>query len=55
VTLIGRLARARGHRGHGIGEFLLMDALHRSWALSSKVAAFAVVVDAKDKQARVLL
>jgi len=52
VTLIGRLARSRGHRSHGIGEFLLMDALHRSWALSSKVAAFAVVVDAKDEWAR---
>ena len=51
VTLIGRLARAEGHRGHGIGELLLMDALRRSWALSSEIAAFAVVVDAKDERA----
>jgi GNAT superfamily N-acetyltransferase len=48
VTLLGRLAVNGRYRGLGLGEFLLLDALWRSWTLSSEIAAFAVVVDAKD-------
>jgi len=32
----------------GLGELLLMDALHRSWLASRQVASWAVVVDAKE-------
>jgi GNAT superfamily N-acetyltransferase len=51
ATLIGRLAVDRRHQGQGIGEILLMDALHRSWIQSTKVAATAIVVDALDENA----
>ncbi|PWU18246.1 MAG: GNAT family N-acetyltransferase [Verrucomicrobia bacterium] len=52
ATLLGRLAVDVRHRGVGLGEFLLLDALSRSLAASSEVASFAVVVDAKDQSAR---
>lgn len=52
VSLLGRLAVDRAFRGQGMGELLLMDALHRSWAMSKEIAAFAVVVEAKNERAR---
>ena len=48
ATLLGRLAIDRQRQGRGAGEYLLMDALHRSWQASRQVASVAVVVDAKD-------
>lgn len=51
VTLLGRLAVDLGQRGKGLGEFLLMDALHRSLDAAAEIAAMAVIVDAKDKDA----
>ena len=51
VTLLGRLAVDRRQQGKGLGELLLMDALHRSLAQSSQIGAAAVVVDAIDEQA----
>lgn len=50
ATLLGRLAVDRRHQGKGYGRFLLADALHR--ALRSEIASFAVIVDAKDDNAR---
>jgi GNAT superfamily N-acetyltransferase len=50
ATLLGRLAVDKRHQGEGIGEFLLMDALHRSLAQSVQIAA-AVVVEAIDERA----
>jgi len=50
ATLLGRLAVDRRQRGKGYGRFLLADALHR--ALRSEIASFAVIVDAKDEDAR---
>jgi GNAT superfamily N-acetyltransferase len=50
ATLLGRLAIDRRHQGHGYGRFLLADALYR--AARSQIASFAVIVDAKDEQAR---
>lgn len=47
-TLLGRLAVDGRYQRKGIGEFLLMDALHRAWAQSAEVATAAVVVDAID-------
>jgi GNAT superfamily N-acetyltransferase len=47
-TLLGRLAVDRRYQGQGIGEFLLMDALHRVLVQSFEIAAAAVVVDAID-------
>lgn len=49
ATLIGRLARSNAYRGAGVGEELLMDALHRCLVNSRQIASWAVVVDAKDE------
>lgn len=51
ATLVGRLAVAQEFRALGLGEFLLMDALHRSLALSEEIASVGVVVDALDESA----
>ena len=48
ATLLGRLAVDRRFQGRGMGEFLLLDALHRSLEESAEIAAAAVVVDAID-------
>lgn len=50
ATLLGRLAVDRRHQGKGYGRFLLGDALRR--AARSEIASFAVIVDAKDENAR---
>jgi len=51
ATLLGRLAVDESHRGKGLGELLLMDALYRSLTQADVIASTAVVVDAKDKKA----
>lgn len=51
AVLLGRLARDLKYRGAGCGELLLLDALQRTYKATSQVAAFAVVVDAKDAHA----
>ncbi|MDG4885035.1 GNAT family N-acetyltransferase [Mesorhizobium sp. WSM4884] len=50
ATLLGRLAVDRRLQGRGYGRYLLADALLQS--LSSEIASFAVIVDAKDENAR---
>ncbi|MCW5706918.1 GNAT family N-acetyltransferase [Shinella sp.] len=50
ATLLGRLAVDHRQQGKGYGRFLLADALYR--AVSSEIASFAVIVDAKDDNAR---
>ena len=46
VTLLGRLARDITMKGTGAGEFLLLDALRRSYDISKKeIGSMAVVVD----------
>jgi len=52
ATLLGRLAISEGSRGQKLGEFLLLDALYRSWQQSAQVASAAVIVDAKDQAAK---
>lgn len=49
---IGRLAIDLSTRGQGLGEFLLMDALTRCLRVSEEIAVFAVIVDAKNSQAK---
>ena len=51
TTLLGRLAVDQRQHGHGIGEFLLLDALHRACEHAVNVAAAAVIVDAIDPAA----
>jgi hypothetical protein len=47
ATLLGRMGRDLSLRGKGVGEMLLMDALHKAWKASKLVSCWAVVVDAK--------
>ena len=49
ATLLGRLAISINHRRQGLGERLLVDALHRSLAASKSVGSVAIIVDAKDE------
>lgn len=51
IARIGRLAVTSKAKGNGFGKFLFVDAIHKIWAASSAVAAYAVVVDAKDSTA----
>lgn len=46
---MGRLAVARGMAGRGLGAALLADALART--ASAEIAAYALIVDAKDQAA----
>lgn len=52
AILLGRLAVHRDSQGQGYGKTLLVDALKRSCEISSLIGAFAVIVEAKDDQAR---
>ena len=51
-TLLGRLAVDRHWSGQGLGSALLADALQRVVRASAALAVYAIVVDAKDEQAR---
>ncbi len=50
ATLLSRLTVARRHQDKGYGRFMLADALFRSYR--SEIASFAVIVHAKDENAR---
>jgi len=52
ATLIGRLAVDIHYRRRGYGELLLIDALKRSLISTEQIGSVAVVVDAKDDQAK---
>lgn len=53
VTLLGRLAVDNAHKGKGLGEALLADALKRACYASVKsVASMAIVVDPTDQNAQ---
>ena len=52
IARIARLAVNAIKQRNGWGEFLLVDALHRIRDAASLVAAFGIVVDAKDDKAK---
>lgn len=52
AALIGRLARAESESGTGLGSLLLADAIKRVLGVSDVVAAYAIVVDAKDDRGK---
>lgn len=53
VTLLGRLAVDSSQQGKGLGRFLLVDALKRSYNVSKKhIGSAAVVVDPIDQSAK---
>lgn len=47
VFRLGRLATALGHRGQGIGEFMLFDAIDRATRIAGEVGGIGLVVNAK--------
>jgi len=51
ATLLGRLAVDQNYQGRQLGELLLIDALKRSFVLSSQIASAVVIVDPKDDEA----
>jgi GNAT superfamily N-acetyltransferase len=51
ATLLGRLAVDYQHKGKGLGELLLIDALKRALNVSAQVASLAVIAEALDNQA----
>ena len=51
-TLLGRLAVDIRYRGQGYGRALLFHALKKTAMVSLEVASYAVIVDAKDMQAK---
>mgnify|MGYP003625019082 CR=1 FL=1 len=52
ATLLGRLARDEKYGAPRAGEFLLMDALYKTYITSQDIASFAVVVDPIDEKAK---
>lgn len=52
VARIGRLAISFGSQGKKYGKILLIDALQRIYFASESVAAYAIIVDAKDDRAK---
>jgi GNAT superfamily N-acetyltransferase len=52
ATLIGRLAVDKNYQGLGLGQLLLTHALKVSLENSDKIASLAVIVDAKNDNAR---
>ncbi len=52
AALIGRLARHERAKGSAIGDLLVADAVKRVLAAAESVAAYAIVVDAKDERGR---
>jgi GNAT superfamily N-acetyltransferase len=52
ATLLGRLARSKEFKGHGLGELLLMGALKRALEHGRNIASVAMVVESIDEKAR---
>ncbi len=48
----GRLAVDREQQGQGLGEALLLDAIHRVIRASTTIAVYAIIVDAKNERAQ---
>lgn len=52
IARIGRLAVDKNHQGQGIGGFLLHDAFTTVLNIAEKMGVFAIVVDAKNDEAK---
>jgi predicted GNAT family N-acyltransferase len=50
-AILGRLAIDNRYRGQRLGEHLLLDAMAKVLTQSQSIAAYALIVDAKDEQA----
>lgn len=52
IARIGRLAVDKDYKGQGIGGFLLHDSFTNVLSITDKIGVFAVVVDAKNNDAK---
>jgi ribosomal protein S18 acetylase RimI-like enzyme len=52
IARMGRLAVDKSTQGQGLGKLLLVDAMKRVQAASRSVGVYALLVDAKDDQAK---
>ena len=52
IARIGRLAVDKSTQGQGLGKFILVDAMKRVQTASASVGVYALLVDAKDDQAK---
>lgn len=52
IVRLGRLAVDKNHQGKGLGKRLLAHALNKCYLLSQEIGMVAVVIDAKDQQAK---
>jgi len=52
ATLLGRLAVDSAHKGQGLGELLLVDALRRTLETSRHIASLAVIVEPLNQPTR---
>ena len=51
AALLGRLAVERSQQRRGLGELLLLDALHKARDVAGRIGLHALVVDARDPAA----
>jgi GNAT superfamily N-acetyltransferase len=52
IVRLGRLAVDKNNQGKGFGKRLLVHALQKCYLLSQEIGMVAVVIDAKDQQAK---
>ena len=52
AAVLGRLAIDQSCQSQGLGEILLLDAIHRVTHASKAMAVYAIIVDAKNDRAR---
>ncbi len=52
AAVLGQLAVDRAEQGRSLGETLLLDAIRRVASASTKIAIYAMIVDAKDDRAQ---
>lgn len=52
IARMGRLAVDKSTQGQGLGKLLLVDAMKRVQTASASVGVYALLVDAKDDQAK---
>lgn len=51
ATLLGRLAVSREHHGRKLGQFLVIDAMRRSWINTREIGSVGLIVEAIDENA----
>lgn len=53
VILLGKLARTLSEKGSGLGEKLILDAMHRVYKISEEIGIYGLIVDAINEKAKI--